>query len=158
MWPRNNHPLLYCCSRPRATVETSVYHGSNRCPPPPPTAARSNQLKLLSGATSGDPNPIPGYMYDEITKITFISVSTCAELEDDLLSRLKKKSPHTKAKVGCAVRLPRRTRGGGGGVERKNTPKRDCKRLRGKLWGSCGGCVNLDGMGVLRSVHQRVRP
>jgi hypothetical protein len=58
-----------------------------------------SHLKLLSGATSADPNPIPGYMYDEITKITFTSVSTCAELQDDLLSRLKKKSPHTKAKV-----------------------------------------------------------
>ena len=68
-------------------------------PPFRPPPARSKQLKLLSGATSADPNPIPGYMYDEITKITFTSVSTCAELQDDLLSRLKKKSPHTKAKV-----------------------------------------------------------
>ena len=38
-------------------------------------------------------------MYDEICKLTFESVAMCSDLEDYLLGRLAKKSPHVKAKV-----------------------------------------------------------
>lgn len=58
-----------------------------------------NSLRTLSNATSDDPRPTSGYMFDEICKLTFNSTATCSELEDDLLTRLKRKSPHTKAKV-----------------------------------------------------------
>eukprot|EP00050_Salpingoeca_kvevrii_P000894 m.158022 g.158022 ORF g.158022 m.158022 type:complete len:734 (+) comp10242_c1_seq1:2155-4356(+) len=56
-------------------------------------------LPMLQKATSDDEQPTPGYMYDDICKITFTSVSACSELEDYLIGRLKKKKPHILAKT-----------------------------------------------------------
>jgi hypothetical protein len=53
---------------------------------------------LLNKATSDKPEPTAGYHYDEICKLTFESVQLCADLEDYLLSRLRKKGAHTKTK------------------------------------------------------------
>ncbi len=65
---------------------------------------------MLSKATSDDQSSTPGYTLDEISGVhvailshpealTFESVNMCNELLEYLLSRLKKKSPYTKAKV-----------------------------------------------------------
>lgn len=93
-----------------------------------------SHLKLLNGATSGDEKPIAGYMYDEICKITFISVATCAELEDELLSRLKNKSPHTKYKVLKILKhlVEKGHEGFKQDLQRRTEPIRDCISFRGK--------------------------
>jgi|TARA_B100000524_G_C23509979_1_gene320179 hypothetical protein len=54
---------------------------------------------LVSKATSADLTPTPGFMYNEIARITHASVDACKQLEDFLLKRLRKDSVHTKLKV-----------------------------------------------------------
>mmetsp|Transcript_8469 Transcript_8469/g.14288 ORF Transcript_8469/g.14288 Transcript_8469/m.14288 type:complete len:742 (+) Transcript_8469:122-2347(+) len=54
---------------------------------------------LVSKATSADEVPTPGYMYNEIARITHASVKDCQNLEEFLLKRLKKDGVHVKLKV-----------------------------------------------------------
>ena len=54
---------------------------------------------LLSKATADAADPTPGYMYNEIARITHASVDACIQLETWLLKRLKKDSVHVKLKV-----------------------------------------------------------
>ncbi|XP_077980197.1 AP-4 complex accessory subunit tepsin-like [Glandiceps talaboti] len=58
-----------------------------------------NKLPILLKATSDDNNPTPGYMYQEITNISFESNGYCQCLLDYLVDRLEKKSFHVKLKV-----------------------------------------------------------
>ena len=54
---------------------------------------------LVSKATSTDEVPTPGYMYNEISRITHTSADACKQLEDFLIKRLKKDNVHQKLKV-----------------------------------------------------------
>jgi len=54
---------------------------------------------LCSKATSADEVPTPGYMYNEIARITHASADACKQLEDFLIKRLKKDNVHQKLKV-----------------------------------------------------------
>ena len=54
---------------------------------------------LVSKATSADADPTPGYMFNEIAKITHASADACKQLEDLLMKRLKNSSVHVKYKV-----------------------------------------------------------
>lgn len=54
---------------------------------------------LCSKATSPDEVPTPGYMYNEIARITHASADACKQLEDFLIKRLKKDNVHQKLKV-----------------------------------------------------------
>ncbi|XP_070580870.1 AP-4 complex accessory subunit tepsin-like [Ptychodera flava] len=58
-----------------------------------------NKLPMLHKATSDDESPTPGYMYPEITNISFESTGYCQSLLDFLVDRLNKKSYYVKAKV-----------------------------------------------------------
>lgn len=54
---------------------------------------------LVSKATSPDAQPTPGYMFNEIARITQASAEACKQLIDFLLKRLKKDNVHVKAKT-----------------------------------------------------------
>lgn len=54
---------------------------------------------LVSKATSPEEDPTPGYMYNEISRITHVSADACKHLEEFLLKRLKKDNVHQKLKV-----------------------------------------------------------
>ena len=54
---------------------------------------------MLNRATSDKPEPTPGYLFADITKLTFESAQMSADLMEYLLARLKKKSVHTKIKT-----------------------------------------------------------
>jgi hypothetical protein len=54
---------------------------------------------LVSKATADSADPTPGYMYNEIARITHASVDACVQLEAFLLKRLKKDSVHVKLKA-----------------------------------------------------------
>ena len=54
---------------------------------------------LVNKATSPDEVPTPGYMYNEIARITHASADASKSLKDYLLKRLKKDSVHVKTKV-----------------------------------------------------------
>ncbi|EOD24651.1 hypothetical protein EMIHUDRAFT_450562 [Emiliania huxleyi CCMP1516] len=54
---------------------------------------------LVSKATADSAEPTPGYMFNEIARITHASVDACLQLENFLLKRLKKDSVHVKLKV-----------------------------------------------------------
>ena len=54
---------------------------------------------LVSKATSADEVPTPGYMYNEIARITHASADACKQLEEFLMKRLKKDNVHQKLKV-----------------------------------------------------------
>jgi hypothetical protein len=56
---------------------------------------------LLARATSYDDTPTPGYMYGEISKITITSYEACRQLEEYLISRLRKNNHNVKYK--CLV-------------------------------------------------------
>lgn len=58
-----------------------------------------NYLPRLTQATSDDGEPTPGYLLDEITKITYQSTSSSHQLVDYLLHRLNKSSTPVKIKV-----------------------------------------------------------
>lgn len=58
-----------------------------------------NNLPRLTQATSDDEEPTAGYLLDEITKISFQSVSTSHQLVDYLIHRLNKSSTQVKIKV-----------------------------------------------------------
>ena len=45
---------------------------------------------LVSKATADSAEPTPGYMFNEIARITHASVDACLQLENFLLKRLKK--------------------------------------------------------------------
>ena len=54
---------------------------------------------LVSKATSADEVPTPGYMFNEIARITHASSDACHQLEAFLLKRLNKDNVHQKYKV-----------------------------------------------------------
>ena len=54
---------------------------------------------LVSKATADSAEPTPGYMLNEIARITHASVDACLQLENFLLKRVKKDSVHVKLKV-----------------------------------------------------------
>ena len=54
---------------------------------------------LVTKATSPDEIPTPGYMFNEIARITQSSADACKQLIDFLIKRLKKDSVHVKLKV-----------------------------------------------------------
>ena len=54
---------------------------------------------LVSKATSADEAPTPGYMFNEISRITHTSAKDCTNLEEFLLKRLKKDHVHQKLKT-----------------------------------------------------------
>ncbi len=54
---------------------------------------------LVTKATSPDEVPTPGYMFNEISRITQSSADACKQLIDFLLKRLKKDNVHVKLKV-----------------------------------------------------------
>lgn len=58
-----------------------------------------NKISLLMKATSDDDNPIPGYLYDDVNKISYESPGYCISLLEFLVSQLEKRSYHTKLKV-----------------------------------------------------------
>ena len=53
---------------------------------------------LCTKATSPDEVPTPGYMFNEIARITHASADACKALEEFLLKRLKKDNVHVKLK------------------------------------------------------------
>lgn len=53
---------------------------------------------VLNKATSADDIPTPGYMFGEISKMTFADVSAPQQLADYLLNKLQKDNPHVKLK------------------------------------------------------------
>ena len=57
------------------------------------------QRALVAKATSTDEAPTPGYMYNEISRITHVSADACKQLEEFLLKRLKQDNVHQKIKV-----------------------------------------------------------
>uniref|UniRef100_UPI00398E7F99 AP-4 complex accessory subunit Tepsin n=1 Tax=Pristiophorus japonicus TaxID=55135 RepID=UPI00398E7F99 len=57
------------------------------------------RLPVLMKATSDDEVPCPGYLFEEITKISHESVGTCQCLLEYLLERLQNNSCHVKLKV-----------------------------------------------------------
>ncbi|CAI9739887.1 Hypothetical predicted protein [Octopus vulgaris] len=58
-----------------------------------------NKINMLMKATSDDDKPIPGYLYDEVNKISYESTAYCTSLLEFLVSQLEKKSCHVKLKV-----------------------------------------------------------
>ncbi|XP_053552274.1 AP-4 complex accessory subunit tepsin isoform X2 [Bombina bombina] len=58
-----------------------------------------HQLPLLLKGTSDDDTPCPGYIYEEIAKISYESPGNCLCLLEHLLHRLQNKSCHVKLKV-----------------------------------------------------------
>lgn len=58
-----------------------------------------NKISMLLKATSDDDNPIPGYLYDDVNKISYESPGYCISLLEFLVSQLEKRSYHTKLKV-----------------------------------------------------------
>ena len=54
---------------------------------------------LVTKATSPDEVPTPGYMFNEIARITHASADASKQLIDFLLKRLKKDNVHVKIKV-----------------------------------------------------------
>lgn len=54
---------------------------------------------MLNRATSDKSEPTPGYLFSDIAKLTFESSEMSHDLMNYLLSRLKKKSVHTKLKT-----------------------------------------------------------
>eukprot|EP00049_Salpingoeca_infusionum_P018475 m.357391 g.357391 ORF g.357391 m.357391 type:complete len:700 (-) comp17812_c0_seq1:198-2297(-) len=69
------------------------------------TFALRNHLMMLNRATSDKQEPTAGYLYDEIVRLTFESDEVSNDLLGYLLSRLKKKSPHTKLKCVKILRI-----------------------------------------------------
>ncbi|KAG8239000.1 hypothetical protein J437_LFUL005057 [Ladona fulva] len=61
--------------------------------------AFSNYLTLMNRATADDTEPTPGYVLEEIEKITFINVLHCNRLVGYLLQRLGRQSNNVKLKV-----------------------------------------------------------
>ncbi|CAH2291522.1 Hypothetical predicted protein [Pelobates cultripes] len=57
------------------------------------------QLPILLKGTSDDDNPCPGYLYEEIAKISHESPGSCRCLLEYLLNRLQSSSCHVKLKV-----------------------------------------------------------
>ena len=53
---------------------------------------------LVNKATSADDQPTPGYMYNEIARITHASAEASKQLEEYLIKRLKKDNVHQKLK------------------------------------------------------------
>lgn len=58
-----------------------------------------NKISTLMKATSDDANPIPGYLYQEVNKITFESEGYRESTLEFLVDRLNKQSCHVKFKV-----------------------------------------------------------
>ncbi|XP_045212227.2 AP-4 complex accessory subunit tepsin-like isoform X2 [Mercenaria mercenaria] len=58
-----------------------------------------SKLSVLMKATSDDDTPIPGYIYNEVSKISLESEENCETLVDFLVERLEKDSTHVKIKV-----------------------------------------------------------
>lgn len=54
---------------------------------------------LCAKATAENEQPTPGYMYNEIARITHASVDACRQLEEYLIKRLQKDSVHVKLKA-----------------------------------------------------------
>ncbi|XP_056406033.1 AP-4 complex accessory subunit tepsin [Hyla sarda] len=57
------------------------------------------QLPMLLKGTSDDETPCPGYLYEEMSKISYESSSSCQCLLEYLLNRLQNNSCHVKLKV-----------------------------------------------------------
>jgi ENTH domain len=55
--------------------------------------------QLVDAATSDDEKPTAGFQFNELSKLTYRSVNACQRLQDNLLRRVKKKSPVVKFKV-----------------------------------------------------------
>ncbi|XP_033748801.1 AP-4 complex accessory subunit Tepsin-like isoform X2 [Pecten maximus] len=58
-----------------------------------------NKISIILKATSDDDKPIPGYLYQEISKITHESDGYCESTLEYLVDRLEKNSCHIKLKV-----------------------------------------------------------
>ncbi|KAM4663081.1 AP-4 complex accessory subunit tepsin [Discoglossus pictus] len=58
-----------------------------------------HQLPLLLKGTSDDDTPCPGYLYEEIAKISYESPGSCRCLMEHLLNRLQSSSCYVKLKV-----------------------------------------------------------
>ena len=60
---------------------------------------RSQCRSLVDKATTSDEQATPGYLYNELAKLTFTSVSHCQIIQDHLLKRLEKDDPRVKFKT-----------------------------------------------------------
>ncbi|XP_038064287.1 AP-4 complex accessory subunit Tepsin-like [Patiria miniata] len=58
-----------------------------------------HKFPTIIKATSDDDTPTPGYLYQEIADLTYVSSSYCKSLLDVLVDRLDKSSHHIKFKV-----------------------------------------------------------
>ena len=88
---------------------------------------------LCTKATSPDEVPTPGYMYNEVARITHASADAATALKDFLLKRLKKDNPHVKAKT---LRLIKHCCMQGHGtfkrdMQRHTTEVKECLSYRG---------------------------
>ena len=63
------------------------------------TISLAMDKSLVTKATSPDEVPTPGYMFNEIARITQASADACKQLEEFLMKRLKKDNVHVKLKV-----------------------------------------------------------
>lgn len=59
---------------------------------------------LLASATSADEAPTPGYMLNDIARMTLVSIDTSQQVMDYLMSRLKKDNCNVKHKVLVIIR------------------------------------------------------
>ena len=66
--------------------------------------AFASKISVLMKTTSDDPTPTPGYLYGEVTKISYESVEYCEHMVEFLMSRLKKKSLNVKLKTLLVLR------------------------------------------------------
>lgn len=84
-------------------------------------------------ATSDSVSPTPGYLYAEITKITFESLDFCDHLVSFLVERLKKKSLHVKLKVLMVMRNVLEKGNGefASGLRKQASGVRECKGISG---------------------------
>ncbi|XP_065659119.1 uncharacterized protein LOC101234304 isoform X4 [Hydra vulgaris] len=66
--------------------------------------AFSSKVPLLMKATSDSSQPTPGYLFEDIQKISYESIDYCIYMADFLIDRLKKKSLHVKLKALQVIR------------------------------------------------------
>ncbi|XP_057310792.1 uncharacterized protein LOC130648730 isoform X4 [Hydractinia symbiolongicarpus] len=97
------------------------------------TVAFAKNVPTLMKATSDSVSPTPGYLYTEITKITFESLDFCDHLVNFLVERLKKKSLHVKLKVLMVMRNVLEKGNGefASGLRKQASGVRECKGISG---------------------------
>ena len=113
---------------------------------------------IVYKAIADDGSPTPGYLYNELAKLTHSSVDDCQKIQAILIKSLSKKSPLVKLKALKVIRHV--SRAGRSdfqrGLQRNNAAIKECLQYRGEphpLRGDEPNKLVRDGNLILNHIH-----